>query len=297
LPNKARLTLLSIMVCNTILAVWSWTLLKVLFDPGSTVTFISRKCLSRHFKPCLVTKACSVNTLAGSCTTNQMAVLGAIRLLELDKNQVIEQHKALVFDGDIRYDLIFGADFLTKSSIDIKYRSGTIDWFDSELPMQDPKHFDNSEYLAIAKALKVHREDEQLFGRDWYDPDCYATKILDAKYKKVSISEVVEQCTNLSATQKEDLRQVLQGFPKLFDGMLGVYPHQKFHIDIMPGAKTKHSRPYAIARIHLEAFKKELDHLVSIGVLLTTGASEWSSPTLISPKRMGKCIGSVTCMN
>ena len=42
-----------------------------------------------------------------------------------DKNRVIDQNKVLVFDGDIRYDLILGADFLTKSGIDIKYSSGT----------------------------------------------------------------------------------------------------------------------------------------------------------------------------
>jgi hypothetical protein len=85
--------------------------------------------------------------------------------------------------------------------------------------------------------------------------------------------------------QKEDLRKVLRDFPKLFNGTLGVYPHRKFHIDIMPGAKPKHVRPYAIARIHREAFKKELDHLVAIGVLSSTGTSEWGSPTFITPKK------------
>ena len=43
LPNKTRLTPLSIMVCNTISAVRSWTLLKVLFDSELTAMFISRK--------------------------------------------------------------------------------------------------------------------------------------------------------------------------------------------------------------------------------------------------------------
>ncbi len=121
LPSKKRLTPLSIMECDTISEVRSRTLLKVLFNPGSTVTFISRKCLPRHCKPCPVAKSCSKNTLAGSCTASNMVVLRAIRLPELDKNRVIDQHKALVFDGNICYNLILGANFLAKSGIDIKW--------------------------------------------------------------------------------------------------------------------------------------------------------------------------------
>ncbi len=70
LPNKKRLTPLSIMLCSTVLAVQPCILLKVLFDPGSTVTFISRKCLPRFCKPFPVERTCSINTLAGSCTAN-----------------------------------------------------------------------------------------------------------------------------------------------------------------------------------------------------------------------------------
>ncbi len=103
---------------------------------------------------------------------------------ELDKNRVIAQHTALVFDGNIRYHLILGADFLTKSGVDIKNSSRTIEWFNSELPMRDPKHLDDNDYLAMAEALEVHREEEQVFDRDWYNPDCHATEILDAKYEK-----------------------------------------------------------------------------------------------------------------
>jgi hypothetical protein len=65
LPNKARLTPLSIMVCDTISAVRSWTLLKGLLGSGSTAMFIPRKGLPRHCKPCPVTKTHSVKTLAG----------------------------------------------------------------------------------------------------------------------------------------------------------------------------------------------------------------------------------------
>jgi hypothetical protein len=103
-----------------------------------------------------------------------------------------------------------------------------------------------------------------------------------------SIDEVVEKQEHLNAKQRAELHRVLSKFEKLFDGTLGVYPHWKFRINLLPDAKPKHSRPYAIPRIYLEAFKKELMHLVAIGVLSPQGASEWGSLTFIMPKKDGR---------
>jgi hypothetical protein len=210
-------------------------------------------------------------------------------LPELDKNRVVDQHEALVFDGEIRYDLILGADFLTKTGIDIRYSSGTIEWFDSELPMRDPKHLDNSDYLAMAEALEVHREEEQIFGRDWYDPDCHAYRNLGCQVRE---GEHRRGCRPMHAPQhssKGGLAHRAQGLRQSsLMARLEFILIRKFHIDILPGAKPKHVRPYAVARIHLEAFKKELEHLVTIGVLSPQGASEWGSPTFITPKKDGR---------
>ena len=93
----------------------------------------------------------------------------------------------------------------------------------------------------MAEALEVHHQEEQLFGRDWYHPDCFVTAILDAKYEKVNVDDVVKQLTHLLIkSQHDDLRTVLRDFSNLFDCTLGVYPDRKFHINIMPGAKPKH---------------------------------------------------------
>jgi hypothetical protein len=123
-----------------------------------------------------------------------------LRLPELDKNRVVDQQKALVFDGDCRYDVILGADFLSKSGIDIKYSTGIIEWLDNELPMRDPHQLDGNEYLAMADILEVQREAEDIFGMDWYDPTCYASEILDAKYGKVSTDDVID-LTHLTPDQ------------------------------------------------------------------------------------------------
>ncbi len=60
----------------------------------------------------------------------------------------------------------------------------------------------------------------------------------------------------LSTQQKAALKQVLSEFTKLFDGTLGVYPHREFHIELEPGAKPRHPRPYPVPVNLLKTFKK-----------------------------------------
>ena len=127
MPNKKRLTPTSIMVVDTISEVKSRVLLKVLFDPGSTATLINRKCLPKNCKAHPINQERKINTLAGSCETKSMVVMKNLRLPELDKNCVVNHQKALVLSGQCKYDVILGADFLSKSGIDIKYCTGTID--------------------------------------------------------------------------------------------------------------------------------------------------------------------------
>jgi hypothetical protein len=134
-----------------------------------------------------------------------------------------------------------------------------------KLPMHDTCYLQRKDFLAMAETMEIQLEDD-FFGMDWYDPTCYASEILDEKYKKVLVDDVIDQLDHLNAQQKTGLRQVLSEHTKLFDGTLGVYPHRKFQIDLVSGEVPQHFRPYALPVIHLEAFKKELIHLVEIGV-------------------------------
>jgi hypothetical protein len=103
----------------------------------------------------------------------------------------------------------------------------------------------------MAEIVEIQQEVE-FFGMDRYDPTCYAIKILNAKYEKVQIDDVVNQLKHLNVQQQAGIKRVLSEFTKLFDGTLGVYPHRKFHIDLEPNAKLKHCRPNPVPVIHLE---------------------------------------------
>jgi hypothetical protein len=52
----------------------------------------------------------------------------------------------------------------------------------------------------MAEIIEVQQE-EELFGMDWNDPTCYATEILDAKYEKVEVDEVINQLHHLNLDQ------------------------------------------------------------------------------------------------
>jgi hypothetical protein len=173
------------MVADSIGAVRSRKLLKILLDSGSTTTLINKKCLPKKCRPCQISQSRMVNTLAGSYQLSAIVVMCNLRLPELDKNRNVEQQKALIFESDTcRYDVILGADFLTKTEIDVQYSTGTIEWFKNELPLCDPHDLKDRDFKAMVEIIDIQQEVDY-FGIDWYDPTCFAIEILDAKYEKV----------------------------------------------------------------------------------------------------------------
>ena len=113
----------------------------------------------------------------------------------------------------------------------------------------------------------------------------FANPVLDAKYDKANLPDIVSKMKHLNQNQKADILKVLQKHSKLFDGTLGVYRHEKFHIDIEEGTKPVRSRPYAVPIIQHDTFKRELKHLIDIGVLSPAGVRKRASTTFIIPKK------------
>ena len=98
LSNK-NLTPVTIMVADTIGTVRSRRLLKILLDSGSTTTLINKRCLPRKRQPCQISQSRTVNTITGAYQSSAMVVMRNLRLPELDKNRIVEQQKALIFES------------------------------------------------------------------------------------------------------------------------------------------------------------------------------------------------------
>ncbi len=185
-----------------------------------------------------------VRTLTGRLKTQEVITMQGIRLPEFAKNRRINQQKVLVFDNDnVKYDIILGTNILSKTGIKLNYSEGNMEWFDCSIPLCSPEGLDSKEFNAMEDMFHIQVEDK-IFGENWLE--CFATEILDAKYEKTDVAEVVKGLTHLNAHQKADLLQVLQENYKIFDGTLRVYPHKKVHNDIDPNAKPVHSRPYPV---------------------------------------------------
>lgn len=289
-PLPENMTPITIMVCNTIGLKVSRKILRVLLDSGSTKTLIHRRVLPKDLVPHKLGHDKEVNTLAGNMRVSEVVKLRDVKLPEFDKNRTIDEVNALVFDAPCAYDILMGADALKKSGIDLLYSIGMIEWYGNTIPMRDAHETKRTDYIEMMDSFHLQEEEEWLgYDDDYFDNYAMSSaNILDAKYDKVQIDDVVEEQTHLTDQQREDLRKLLMKYTKLFDGTLGVYPHKKFHIELEEGAKPVHARPYPVAKLHEETFKKELKHLCEIGVLAYQGPSEWASPTFIVPKKDGR---------
>jgi hypothetical protein len=87
-----------------------------------------------------------------------------------------------------------------------------------------------------------------------------------------------------SVDQRAKLSEIFHKRTKLFSGKCGHYPHNKMNLELLSGAQLVHQPPYPVPHAHQVVFKKELDCLCEIGVLLHVGATEWAASTFIMPK-------------
>ncbi len=77
-----------------------------------------------------------------------------------------------------------------------------MEWFDCSIPLHPPGGLDLNKFDAMEDMFHIQGKDE-LLGEDWLK--CFAAEILDAKYERTVVVEVVKGLIHLNAHQKADL--------------------------------------------------------------------------------------------
>ena len=280
--KKKNLTPTSLMLVRNIGGVECKKMLRVLFDSGGTKTFINKRVIPQNAK--IITKPfrVDVETANGSMNANQFVRARDLYLPEFDKSKRIYGTNLQIFDNpNSSHDIIPGRDYLVDLGVDILSSKQLIKWGDHIVPWKHPQHWENHSNWTIAldKTYLDNLEDEDL-ADDMF--------ILDAKYVATTPTEVAQQQNHLSTEDKIKLANALANTEQIFDGKLGHFRETQIHLDILPNATPFHSRPYSVPQTLEPAFKKELQHLIDIGVLEPVGRTEWASPTFIIPKKDGR---------
>ena len=89
-----------------------------------------------------------------------------------------------------------------------------------------------------------------------------------------------------SHEQNEEIRRLLYEFRTCFyeyDGLMGHYTDERVKIDIDDGAKPVRMRPYRVHPKYAEKLDKEIQTLLSQGVV-EPSYGDWASPALVVPK-------------
>ena len=250
------------------------TPLVVLFDSGSQLSFLKR---SKVPKECeIATVAQPVRGLTGTSHLTEEVTLTGITLPEFSASKRIDSSlRCLLLDEhqeDSTYDMILGLDFLCAVGIDILCRQKQLKWDEATMAFQPRDTYKEPQVNLHARLIEAFA-----YGDEEDDPEGLgykSTQIMEAKYDAIDTAELAQAQKQLTPTQRTELAHLFCKFPRLFDGELRTYPHRQYHLDLQDGAKPVHSRPYGVPFTQRDAFKRELDHLVKIGVLERSGASQ-----------------------
>ena len=184
-------------------------------------------------------------------------------------------------DCKLPYDMIIGRDLMRKLKMDVLYSDNVVTWDELRLPMHEVEA--NGKWHDFNALLEDQAESESV-----KDSMSRLTRILDANYDTPVLEDEVAKMTHLNPIQRNLLLALLKKNEDLFDGQLGDWTGDPVEIPLKEGAKPYHARAFPIPHIHEDTFKKDLDRLVSIGVLRKVNRSEWAAPAFIIPKKDGR---------
>ena len=214
-------------------------------------------------------------------------------LPEHQPKQALHKTDAKVFHADCRYDMIVGRDVLQAFGIKLDFETDMIIVNGVSRPMcsfPEPTEELNSVDILLQEYLNsidpvFNDEDDGSSDNDGNILEDGFADILESKFDKLTPEQIAAQCPHLTQEQRDDLVKLFSKFETLFDGNLRMFTDEQIHLEVDPMVSPTRSRAYAIPHRQCDLFKKELDHLVAIGVLKKCGRADWVSGTFIVPNK------------
>jgi len=181
------------------------------------------------------------------------------------------------------FDLILGKATLHELGVVLDFKEKTIQIDEILLPMRNIAKLQLKPCITRALNHNALHAKEPVSTRN---ATKHVVEILDAKYEKADFPAIVrENCSHLSASERERLLSMLLKFEDLFDGTLGDWKLPPVTFELKEGATPYHGRAYPIPQIHKAVLMKEINRLCEIGVLEWQPSLRWASPTFIIPKK------------
>ena len=244
--------------------------LRILLDSGASSSIIFQP---KHINLTLYdAKPTRWNTSAGPFMTDKKAKI-QLKLPEFNQTAIIET-KVHMSKASSAYDLIIGCDLMQELGIDLQFSQGLMTWNDVSIPMKtNDATAATDQHIADSKRLAEASDRMK--------------RILDAKYEPANLAQVAEESSELNKSEKQDLYNLLNKYKSLFDGTLGRFTGDQYHIEQKQGTTPYHAKPYPVPKAYEATFWQEVERLCQAGVLRKVNCSEWAAPTFIIPKKDG----------
>ncbi len=181
------------------------------------------------------------------------------------------------------YDLMIGKQTMHVLGVKLDFQEKTITIDKILLPMRNIIDLQLKPRITMALRENTCFAQEPISTRS---ATKRAVEILDAKYEKADLPAIIkENCSHLTASNREKLLSVLLKFELLFDGTLGDWKLPPVSFELKEGMQPYHGRPYPIPHKYKAVLMKEIKWLCNIEVLEGQPSSRWASPTFIIPKK------------
>ena len=181
------------------------------------------------------------------------------------------------------FDLIIGTKTMVELGIILNFKEKMITVDEIKLPMRSIEDLPSSNRDALSFNTRLANEEP----RSTEVATQRVVKILDEKYEKASLTEIIENnCSHLNSEEQSKLLEVLNEFEDLFDGTLGDWDTKPVSFELNEGAKQSHGRAFPIPKVHKATRLTEIKRLIELEVLEWQPASEWAAPSFILPKKM-----------